>query len=448
MYAGLFGVGCALSLVNPIWGVVNYMMVYQIHPSDRWWGKPLAAIGVRFSLIAVAFTLVGTITARKRVPACKPGMTLWEWGLLGLAAIAGFMLLAGVSNDRTSQYAFEKLWKMFLFVLIFVRLASTRTNLRFVLWALVVGSLYLGYDAYTTPPSSFWLGRLDTIGGPDFSTTSGTAAHLSAMLPLIGMVFLISRRWSWRIVALVAGALAVNGVVLCRTRSAFIGLTCGILAAFLTAPRVKRYRIHAMLVCGGLLAFCLTDNHFWDRMVTLTDKTTLKTDAATVSRTEIWKISLAMLMDYPQGVGPGNFPKMIGKYNWQYHKRSTHNTVVVCFTEFGFAGGIIFILLLFGSLRYLYLSSKLAEQSSDPVETKLMTYGILVALVTYFVTGLGTERFYCESFWWIMALPLCLYRVVVCEVAANTTVPALWEEGDICVIEEPYVYATEPQLQA
>lgn len=447
MYAGLFGVGCVLSLANPIWGVVNYMMVYQLYPSDKWWGKPLAAFGVRFSLVAVAFTLVGMITARKHVPVCKPGMTLWEWGLVGLVVIAGFMLVAGTSYDRTSQYAFEKLWKMFLFVLIFVRLASTRTNLRFVLWALVAGSLYLGYDAYTAPDSSFWLGRLDTIGGPDFSTTSGAAAHLSAMLPIIGMVFLISRRWSWRIIAMVAGALTVNAVVLCRTRSAFIGLICGVLVAFLAAPRAKRYRIHALLVCGGLLAFCLTDNHFWDRMETLTDKTTLETDTATMSRTDIWKISLTMLMDHPLGVGPGNFPKMIGKYDWRYHKRSTHNTVVVCFTELGFAGGILFTLLLFGSLRYLYLSSKLAEQSSDPVETKLMTYGLLVALVTYFVTGLGTERFYCESFWWVMALPLCLYRVVVREAtaAASAAVPALWEESDI---EEPYVYATGPQLQA
>ena len=434
MYTGLFGVGCALSLVNPIWGVVNYMMVYQLHPSDKWWGKPLATVGVRFSLLAVAFTVVGMITARKRVPACKPGLTLWEWSLIGFVVIAAFTFVLGAGYDRTSQYAFEKLWKMLLFVLIFVRMASTRTNLRFVLWALVVGSLYLGYDAYTAPSSWFWLGRLDAIGGPDFSTTSGTAAHLSAMLPLIGLVFLISRRWSWRIIALVAGALTVNTVVLCRTRSAFIGLICGILVAFLTAPRVKRYHIHAMMVCGGLLAFCLTDNRFWDRMETLADKSTLETDAATVTRTEIWTLSLTMLLDHPQGVGPGNFPKMIGKYNWKYHKRSTHNTVVVCFTELGFAGGILFTLLLFGSLRYLYLSSKLAEQSNDPVETKLMTYGILVALVTYFVTGLGTERFYCESFWWIMALPLCLYRAVVREVAANVAVPALWEE---CDIEEP-----------
>lgn len=438
----LFWCACFLSLVNPIWGVANYMMVYQIHPADKWWGKPLTEMGVRFSLLAVGFTLVGLITARKHVPFCKPSISLWEWGIIGFFVLGSITLVIGAGYNPTSRYAFEKLWKMLLFVLIFVRLASTRANLKMVLWSFVIGSLYIGYDAYTAPPSRFWLGRLDMIGGPDFSTTSGTAAHLSAMLPIIAAVFLISRQWRWRIVALISGALTVNAVVMCRTRSAFIGLTCGVLIAFLAAPRVKRYRIHAMIVAGGLLAFSLTDDHFWKRMGTLTDKSVLKTDAATVSRTEIWKLSLLMLADHPQGVGPGNFPRMIGTYNPRYFKRSTHNTVVVCFTEFGVVGGILLIFLVFGSLRYLYLSARLADETDDPMETKLIAYGMLVSFVTYFVAGLGTERFYCESFWWIMAMPLCLYRAVMREVIANADASVETEEPEF---EETHVFCPSPQ---
>lgn len=442
-YAGMFFMGCALSLVNPIWGVANYMLVYQLHPSDKWWGIPLAATGIRFSLMAVAFTFVGLITARRRIPVCKPGLTLWEWGLVGMVALGALTLIFGAGYTSTSRYAFEKLWKMLLFVLILGRLATTRTNLKIVFWSLVVGSFYLGYDAYTAPPSWFWLGRLDSIGGPDFSTTSGAAAHFSAMLPLIGMMFLVTRAWHLRIFVLVAGALTVNGIVLCRTRSAFVGLIVGALVAVLAAPRARRYRIHAMMVCGGLLAFCLTDGHFWDRMETLADKSTLRTDAATVSRAEIWKTSLTMLTDHPEGVGPGNFTSMIGQYNPRYHKRSTHNTLVVCFTEFGVAGGILFSMLVFGALRYLVLCKRLADRSQDPAETRMMVYGLLVALVTYFVTGLGTERFYCESFWWVLALPLCLYRVVLREAEAYAMMPVLFEESED---EEPYGFTEGLQL--
>jgi len=80
-----------------------------------------------------------------------------------------------------------------LFTLVLGRLAASRKNFHIVLWTLVAGSLYIGYDAYTAPARSFVLGRLERIGGPDFSTTSGAAAHLAAMLPLIGAAFLTSK---------------------------------------------------------------------------------------------------------------------------------------------------------------------------------------------------------------------------------------------------------------
>ena len=86
------------------------------------------------------------------------------------------------------------------------RLAASRKNMRIVMWTLVGGSLYIGWDAFTAPEWCFVYGRLERVGGPDFSTTSGAAAHLSAMLPLVGAVFLSTRRWHWKLVAATAGA--------------------------------------------------------------------------------------------------------------------------------------------------------------------------------------------------------------------------------------------------
>ena len=52
-YFIFFWVTCAASLINPIWGVVNYILVYQANPTVTWWGKPITDLGLRFSLIAV-----------------------------------------------------------------------------------------------------------------------------------------------------------------------------------------------------------------------------------------------------------------------------------------------------------------------------------------------------------------------------------------------------------
>ena len=436
MYFILFWAGCVLALVNPIWGVINYMMAYQTNPTDTWWGLPLTALGLRFSMLAAVFTAIGLFTGRRNVPKIRPSFSAWEWGLLGLVVIAALNLFTGWGYNENSQYAFEKFWKMMLFALILSRLTSSRHNLKLVLWAFVAGSLYIGYDAYTAPPSAFWLGRLERIGGPDFATTSGAAAHLSAMLPLIGTAFLISPNWRWRAFAAVSAAFTVNAIVLCRTRSAFIGLFCGAVAALLMAPRVWRHRIHLMLVTGAVLAFSLTDSHFWTRMNTMSSRESLEKDAAAVSRTEIWKVSLEILADYPLGIGPGNFPTVVGTYDSRYYKRSSHNTIVVCMTEFGVQGGLLFLTLVGGSIVLLYRTSRLARNLERSTETKLLAYGMLVSLCTYFVTGLGTERFYCESYWWIMILPLCLHRIAVRELALETEPCQLEPLGDE---EEPFL---------
>lgn len=438
LYFVLFWVACLMSLVNPIWGLVNYMMVYQIHPKSTWWGMPLAQMGMRFSLLAAIFTVLGILFARKRVPKIRPMFSHWEAAAVALVLIGAVNLMFGSRYHAGSAYAFEKLWKMLFFVLILGRLATTRFNLKIVIWTLVAGSLYVGYDAFTAHPSSFWEGRLELIGGPDFATTSGTGAHMAAMLPIIGVGFLIARKWRWRILAALSGALALNTIILCRTRSAFVGLLCGAAVAVLAAPRARRYRLRVLIVGGAVLAFALTDNYFWNRMATLTDREALAKDTAFVGRAEIWRASLQLLAERPFGIGPGNFAHAIGTYDPRHYSRSAHNTFIVCFTELGVQGGIIFVLMLLGSLRFLYLSTRLADDTDDPLETKLIAYGLLIALVTYVIAGLGTERFYCESFWWILVLPMCLYRTVVREVVACDTVPELAQrDGEFTGVAAP-----------
>ncbi len=419
LYFGLFWAGCFAALINPIWGVINYLFVYQLDPTDRWWGIPIADIGVRFSMLAAMATLIGILVARSRLPKFRPTYSWWELGVIGLFLIATLNIVIGVGFGPTAQVEYEKFWKVLLFTLILGKVTASRTNLALVVWSLVVGSLILGYDAYTAPMSSFVLGRLENIGGPDFSTTSGAAAHLSAVLPIIGAAFLMTSNWKLKLLALVSGGLTVNAIIMCRTRSAFIGLVVGALVAVFVAPKARRFRIHGLLLAGACVAFALTDDNFWTRMGTLTDQQALETDLAAVSRREIWTAAIRIFEDHPFGIGVGNFVQVIGEYAPQHHKRSTHNSLVVCFVELGVQGGLLFLALVAGSLRYLHRSYRLAPATPFPLETQYLAYGLLISQSTYFVTALGTQRFYCESFWWIMMFPLCLYRAVSREVECS-----------------------------
>lgn len=414
---------CGVSLINPIFGVVNYVLLYHTFPKKTWWGEPLATMGIRFSLIATVFLLLGMLFRPNRLPRNVTGFTAWEGGVALLVVFAAINLVIGVEFGASAAFQFDKFWKQMVFVLILARMASTRGNLHTLLWALVLGTLYIGHDAYTAPKSAFAFGRLNLIGGPDFSTTSGAAAHLTAMLPLIGAVYLTARKRWWKVVALASGGFAVNAIILCRTRSAFVGLAAGIVVAVLLAPRKRRYRIYAALSVGLLCAFALTDGYYWDRMGTLTDQEALNADAAAVSRAEINVAGVQMFFDHPLGVGVGNFSTVIGQYDPRHVRRSSHNSLLVCFAELGIQGGLVYLVLVIGALRYLYMSCRLSQQTANGQETRYLAYGMLVSLVTYSVIGLGTQRFYCESYWWVLTLPLCLYRSVLVE--ARSPQPAL-----------------------
>lgn len=412
-----FWMGCIGALSNPVWGVLTYIAIYQCDPTDRWWGAPIADLGIRFSLFAAASVLLGIMLARNKLPRFLPVYSWWELGVVGLFLVGLINVVTGYGFGPNAQTEFEKFWKVLLFTLIMGRIVATRAHLHMVLWTFVVGTLLLGYDAFTAPESAFVLGRLENIGGPDFSTTSGAAAHISAMLPLIGAVFLITREWKWKLLALVSGGMATNAVIMCRTRSAFVGLVAGALTAVLVAPKARRFRIHALLLAAGCMGFAMTDDHFWNRMGTLTDQQALDTDLAAVSRREIWVAAMHMFEDHPLGIGVGNFVNMIGQYDPRHHKRSTHNSLVVCFVELGVQGGVLFLLLAAGSLRLVHLSYRRAIDTKAPLETQMLAYGFLISLVTYLVTALGTQRFYCESFWWVLSFPLCLHRIVQGEAA-------------------------------
>jgi len=413
------------ALYNPIWGIVNYMAAYQSNPPVTWWGKPLTDLGMRFSMLAASFTLIGLFTGRRKVPVVRPVLSFWEMCAIGLVVVAVLNTLIGVGYGPSARGSFDKFWKLQLFVLIVARLVTTRRNLNLVLWTLVLGSLQMGYDAYTAPASAFYKGRLTSFGGSDINTSSTAAAHLTAMLPIIGVVFMCTRSWLWKTVALASGAFTVNAIVLCRTRSAFIGVACGALAAIILAPRARRFRIHAMLIIGGLMALSLTDNHYWERIGTLTQSQTFENDYAAVSRFDIWRASVDILSDHPLGVGLGNFTHVIGQYDIRYANRSPHNTLILCFVELGIVGGLLFLVLLAESFRLIFRCYRISSQSKEDVKSKLLVYGMLVSLVSYFVSGLGTERFSCESFWWILVLPLCVHRIIMREMAATAEMPAL-----------------------
>jgi len=417
LYALYFVAMCLWSLINPIVGVMNYMLVYQVEPQANWWGLPFRDLGIRFSLLAASFLVVGIALGKKPLPQRRATGYLWEVGVVAIVVLAFSGAANATMYTGQTRASLDKLWKLMVFILILGRLVTTRRNLRWMIWAIVIGTLYLGYQGYDSPSSRFVLGRLNDLGGADFRESSGLAVHIAAMLPLVGIAFMITRRWGIRLIALAAGAFGIDTLILCRTRSAFLGLIAGISVAAFVAPRGRRARIYVLLLLCGGIGYSLTDRYFWDRMMTITDVKSYDNDQAIVMRREVWHAGIAMIQDHPFGVGAGNFSRRISNYIGQ--PRSAHNSFLNCAAELGLHTFLIFLLMVISGFWRLRFAMRNAHLLKNPMEIKIVAYGFLVSIVTYVVAGCFTARFYAESFWWVLTFPLCLERTVAAELYAR-----------------------------
>jgi hypothetical protein len=183
---------------------------------------------------------------------------------------------------------------------------------------------------------------------------------------------------------------------------------------------------------GGIWA--RTDDGFVHRLETLVRPQQFAVDQTIQSRIELWTVARSMFQDHPFGVGVGRFRDAVGSYNdgsqshaFSLPRRVTHNSYLLCLTELGVQGIVVFSLIVAVSLFRLWRCHRMAPQTADPLESRLMTYGCLVSLVVYLVASVFTDRLYTESYWWVIALPICLHRAMYRELYAGRPVPALAE---------------------
>jgi O-antigen ligase len=396
---------CALSMVYPIVGIANYMMVYQCNPHWWWWGKPLAPFGIRYSMTAFICLFVGMLVSSSRVPRTRHIFGDWMILLILFTLIIVTSTIVAGSSSSYSVSLIDKTVKMTVFLYCFVRMGAERRNFRIILWTLVIGTLMIGNDAFHANADQFANGRLNSVGGVDFRESSGLAAHMAAMLPLLGALLLCARGWWKKPIVLAAAILAVNTIVQCRTRSAFVGLIAAAAMAVFLAPRGVRKRIYLALIVAAFGAYHLTDGHFWTRMQTVLEPQDYQHDSTIQARMELWQTAWQMFGDHPLGVGVGQFKYSIVAYDtgelehaFGLPRRVTHNTYLLCATELGVQGITVFGLLILVSLNKVRRCIRMADDTDDPFESRLLAYGCLLSMVCFLTAAVFTDRLYTESF--------------------------------------------------
>jgi O-antigen ligase len=429
LFGGLFAVCVVGALVQPVLGLVGYIIHYSVGPESQWWGQPLVRLGIRYSFTLAGATALGLALNWNRMDLRGPLLRSQEKLLLVFLAMVWLSVLIGQETvGRYTSAAVDhpsvKFTKVVIFVLMLTHIANRPKRLEVVLWALIAGSLYLGFHAWELPRSAFRSGRLEGVGGPDFAESNFLAAYMAMMLWVIGFQFLRSG-WPGRVICFLAGGFTANTIVLTRSRGAVVGLVAGAVMAIIVAPKRHRLKITAGLVIAAIGFFWLTDPQFIERSTTIT-RSEEERDSSAQARIRLATAGWEMLQDHPLGVGAGNFYQNVGDYMPEYTATDAHNTYVRTATELGVQGIAVFLLLVvngFGTLRRVSRSAGgLPDEQRDRV--RLLAHGLMCALAAMLACCLTVSLTYVEFIWWGFLLPVCLERSVGHQLADAESKPS------------------------
>lgn len=416
----------AAALAVPMAGVLCYIMLYHVNPQTTWWGQQLDFMGLRYSFICGICLLIGTSFNLNKTRLGGKFIHPAEWAFLVFALTILISLVIGLPwHDRTYD-RLDKLSKVFLFTFMMTHVVVTRQRLWQLAVMFTILALYLGHEAHTAPPSAFDRNRLDGIGGPDFRESAGLAIHLFALLPFVAVVLRQKTRWL-KLTAFFAACYAMNAILLCRARSAFVAaIITGTLSVWLS-PRKHRRWITVALICGAVGACVLSDSWFWDRMAT-TFSTGDERDNSAAGRLEIWGTAWIMFTEYPLGLGVGQFQRAVGYWIPEYAGRDAHNTYILCLIEMGVFGLIAYLGVIATALYSLSQAARrVRKKLVDRDLLELLIFANQLAILIYAISSFFVSRLYTEGFWWFLMLPAALSRAVENEIRAEAREPMLIE---------------------
>jgi putative inorganic carbon (hco3(-)) transporter len=413
LFISLFLVCAGGAIHAPLLGALGYMAHNILGPEAQWYSIPLQPLGIRYSLTLAVMTGVGIALNWKRLRPSGPILETQEWLMLCFLGVVWFSSMLGEATFgayTVADHPSVKLAKAVIFVLMLTHVATDWKKLNWVFWLMIAATLILSLQAYGKPRSAFQSGRLENVGGVDFSESNFLAAFLVAMLPVIGCQFLRSA-WRGKVVCLITGAFAANAIVLTRSRGAFLALGLASLTALLFVPRKRRPLVVLGLIVAAVGGYSLMDQSFIERMSTIT-RAEGERDRSAQSRIEIWAGGMRMMWANPLGVGAGNYMQSVGRYDPRNAGRDAHNSFVRCAGENGIPGVLLYLALILNAGYTLRVAASRAKWLSPKNQeslglTILALWSSLAAVVGASCT---VTLLYVENAWWFLALPVCALR--------------------------------------
>jgi putative inorganic carbon (hco3(-)) transporter len=262
------------------------------------------------------------------------------------------------------------------------------------------------------------------------------------LLPIVGALANTSSGWQKRAFQFVSIGILYRGLST-YSRGGFLSFaTVGILW-FCRSERKPRAIAAIALVLALVLP--VLPQQFWDRMSTITAPAEERDDSQQ-GRLHFWQVAVAMANDRPLlGVGHSAYSRAYNEYDWtegQYlTNRAVHSAWFGVLSELGYPGFLMFIVLLWSSLRACRRVRLAAKRREIPAALGAYAVGFETAIAAFMVGGSFVSFHYCEMLWHYFALTIALERVAVAEMAVERS----RHDADTAAAAKPAA-AAEPEF--
>jgi hypothetical protein len=395
----------AMSITRPAWAMALYMATFFAAPQNWWWGDEVPTL--RYALIA-GFVLIISVVINRPDEKSGHKLTFVHWAALLMTVNATFVHFFLATRPNVSIGNYVEMLKYVLLVFLMWQGIRTKDDFRLVLVAIALGIGYIGYEVTINERGYFAAGRLEGVGAPGADSANSLACLLLANLPLTSSLLVNSRLFHKAVVALSA-PMALNVILLCNSRGAFLGLISAGLAFPLIARGATRKRAMQTMALGGVVLFLLLgDPQILDRFAT-TFVGSEDRDRSAASRLEFWQAGLAMLKDYPLGDGGGAFKYVQGgKYLQEVgvdEDRSLHNGYLTEATSWGIQGLALQMVMLIGSLLAAYRTSNNCRLAGE-INDALIGICVVVSMIGFLIHSVFGSFLGNEWGFWLVALLL------------------------------------------
>lgn len=354
---------------------------------------------------------------------------------LAIAFHITWMFITSVTSTYpvvSFKHLLSQLWFIIPFYLLGTQLFREKKNIKKFVWLYCSTLLIvIFYTLFQHAQNSWTQKAAHWVMIPFYNDHTAYAAVLALFIPPM-IAFMRDRYSSFRerFLAGFMSIMLIIAIILSYTRAAWLSLIVTLIVYFIYSFRIKFYNV--LLIGAGLVTlFMIFSSDIFmklekNRQDSATDFnkhiksiSNISTDASNLERINRWNSALRMWKQKPfLGWGPGTY-----QFNYAPFQKSSETTIISTnagdsgnahsefigpLSEEGVFGMLAMILIV---ITVIYRSSILFSTAKDP-NIRLLTLGILLGLVTYFVHGtlnnfLDTDKL-SVPFWAFIAMLVSL----------------------------------------